>query len=92
MTNGTAIAQVDLSNGSAVFNLVSQKLDAMVIEKLVTKLQPLKNHSVDDIHDKLGSDNKLSGLLANKGKRYKDLHSGTLSFGVVMSSTAVLHT
>ena len=37
-----ADVQVALSNGAAVFNLVSQKLDALVIEKLVTKLQPLK--------------------------------------------------
>ncbi len=52
-----------------MFNLVAQKLDAVVIEKLVTKLQTLKNHSVDDIHDKLGTDNKLAGLLGNKGER-----------------------
>ena len=61
--------QVNLDNGAAIFNLVAQKLDGVVIQKLVTKLQPLKNHSLDDIHNKLGSDNKLAGLLSNKGER-----------------------
>ena len=66
-----ADTQVNLNNGAAVFNLVAQKLDGVVIQKLVTKLQPLKNHSVDDIHNKLGTDNKLAGLLGNKGERLR---------------------
>ena len=72
MSKGLGL-QVNLNNGVAVFNLAAQKLDAVVIEKLVTKLQPLKNHSLDDIHDKLGSDNKLAGLLGNKGERPQHL-------------------
>lgn len=63
--------QVNLNNGAAIFKLVAQKLEGAVIEKLVTKLPALKNHSIDDIHNKLGSDNKLAGLLGDKGARFQ---------------------
>ena len=61
-------AQVPFSNGSAVFNLVSQKLDALIITKLVTKLQGLKNKDANEIHSKLGADDKLAGLLNKNGE------------------------
>ena len=60
--------QVPFSNGSAVFNLVSQKLDALIITKLVTKLQGLKNKDANEIHSKLGADDKLAGLLNKNGE------------------------
>ena len=60
--------QAPFSNGSALFNLVSQKLDALIISKLVTKLQGLKDKDVHEIHSKLGTDDKLAGLLNKNGE------------------------
>ncbi len=47
---------------------MSQKLDALVITKLVTKLQGLKDKDVTDINSKLGTDDKLAGLLNKSGE------------------------
>ncbi len=59
--------QVPFANGAAVFNLLSQKCDVLLLSKLSSTLQPLKNHSIEDIHSKLHGDDKLNGMLTHAG-------------------------